>query len=98
MASRKPRRAPSFGPLSTEPRPPSPEAERRTALALAFEHAPIGIALFGLRDDLSMVAVNRALCDMLGYSEQELVNADPRHLTYPDDWRVELDYAQVEKI
>jgi PAS domain S-box-containing protein len=44
------------------------ESEER--FRLAFEDGPIGMAIIGL--DYRFVRVNKALCEMLGYSEQEL--------------------------
>src|SRR4051794_7922733 len=40
----------------------------------AFEHAPIGVALVEVTDDGlgGFLAVNRAMCSLTGYSEQEL--------------------------
>ena len=50
---------------------------------LAFDHAPIGMALVGL--DYHLQRVNRALCDVLGYSEQELLARTFISITHPDD-------------
>ena len=49
----------------------------------AFESAPIGVALVGL--DGRFLRVNQALCDMLGRSEDDLVDADFAAITHPDD-------------
>lgn len=49
----------------------------------AFEHAPIGMAL--LAPDGRTLRVNHALCEMLGYSEAELVSGTVRGLTYPEE-------------
>lgn len=49
----------------------------------AFEYASTGKALVGL--DGRMLRVNRAFCEMLGYSEDELLNASYRVITHPDD-------------
>ncbi len=49
----------------------------------AFECAPIGVALVGL--DGRFLRVNQALCDMLGRSEDDLVDADFAAITHPDD-------------
>jgi PAS domain S-box-containing protein len=48
-----------------------------------FEHAPVGICVTGLDDCL--IQVNAAFCQMLGYSEQELLETTWRDLTHPDD-------------
>ncbi|PXV53607.1 response regulator receiver modulated diguanylate cyclase/phosphodiesterase with PAS/PAC sensor(s) [Dyella jiangningensis] len=49
----------------------------------AFQHAPIGMAL--VTSDGHMLRVNAALCDMLGYSEQELLARALPDLTHVDD-------------
>ena len=75
-------------------------------LAGAFEHAPIGMAL--LTADGQTLRVNRALCEMLGYSEAELVSGTVRGVTHPDDDAAgrarfqhllngEIDSYQIEK-
>jgi PAS domain S-box-containing protein len=57
--------------------------ESETRFRLLFEHAPIGIALVGT--DRRLVQINRALCDMLGYREEELVGKPFIEITHPDD-------------
>ena len=57
----------------------------------AFSQAPIGIALIGL--DGRWIKVNRALCDSIGWSEQELLELTFQDVTHPDD--LEADLAQV---
>jgi PAS domain S-box-containing protein len=49
----------------------------------AFDHAAIGMALVGA--DTRPVKVNQSLCELLGYSEQELLGVDFQSLTHPDD-------------
>ena len=49
----------------------------------AFEDAPIGVALVGL--DRSHLRVNRAYCEMLGYSEEELLETPHPEILHPDD-------------
>jgi len=49
----------------------------------AFEHSAIGVALFDLKG--KWIRVNKGLCNMLGYSEEELVNSRFQDLTHPDD-------------
>lgn len=50
---------------------------------LAFQDSPIGMALVGL--DGSWLQVNKALCAMLGYQEQQLFALDFPSITHPDD-------------
>ena len=57
------------------------ESEQR--FRTAFAEAPIGISLTGL--DGTLLRVNRALCAMLGRSEDELVSGNAASVTHPDD-------------
>ncbi|HKQ80479.1 MAG TPA: PAS domain S-box protein [Blastocatellia bacterium] len=49
----------------------------------AFDHATIGMALIAL--DGGFLQVNRSVCELLGYSEQELIGAKFQSHTHPDD-------------
>ncbi len=55
----------------------------------AFEHAAIGMTLIGL--DSRRLKVNNAFCQMLGYSEAEMLARSIYDLTHPDDidWDLE---------
>ena len=62
------------------------EEERQLNHALmeqAFGSSPIGMALINLQGDF--LRMNRVLCDMLGYQEDELLHSDWRRYTHPDD-------------
>ena len=48
-----------------------------------FENAPIGMAVVAL--DGQTIQVNRALCEMLGYEEAELLRMALQSITYPPD-------------
>lgn len=58
----------------------------------AFENASIGMALTGL--DRRYLRVNRSLCEMLGYSEEELLSKSSPDITHPED--LEKSYARTE--
>ncbi len=61
-----------------------------------FEEAPIGMAVVGL--DGSLLQVNKAFCDMLGYQQQELAARNLATLTHPEDiGKDSLLAAQVHK-
>jgi diguanylate cyclase (GGDEF)-like protein/PAS domain S-box-containing protein len=75
-------------------------------LDAAFDHAPIGMALFNC--DGEYIRVNAALCCMLGRSADDLIGRRDQELTHPDDreadvevaWRIlrgELHTHQTEK-
>ncbi|MDP1568044.1 MAG: PAS domain S-box protein, partial [Polaromonas sp.] len=54
----------------------------------AFEHAAIGMALIAV--DSRRLRVNSAFCQMLGYSEAEMLARTVQDITHPDDieWEV----------
>src|SRR5262249_19715039 len=57
--------------------------DARERFRLAFDNAPIGMCLVGM--DGRFTQVNRALCEMLGYSEDALLERTVADITYPDD-------------
>jgi diguanylate cyclase (GGDEF)-like protein/PAS domain S-box-containing protein len=63
------------------------ESEQR--FRRSFDNATIGMALVGT--DGCWLQVNRSLCDMLGYSEEELLGKTFQDITHPDDLDVDLD-------
>lgn len=72
-------------------------------LASVVEHSPLGMSLtrvdggWPVLVDLRVVLVNRALADMLGYTQAELVAAvDQGALTHPEDRP--LDQAHVKHL
>ncbi|MCX4188869.1 CHASE domain-containing protein [Methylophaga sp. OBS3] len=60
----------------------------------AFDTAAIGMALVDL--DGRWLEVNDALCNMLGYSESEVLKLTFMDVTHPDD--LDLDQQYVEKL
>lgn len=65
-----------------------PEGSRRFRLAL--KGAAHGIALVAL--DGSWLQVNTALCEMLQYTEEELITLTFQDITHPDDLETDLDF------
>lgn len=55
----------------------------------AFEHAPIGVALVSPKGQ--WLKVNRALCDLVGYSEAELLTRTFQDITHPEDLNADLE-------
>ena len=84
--------------------------ERRTSTALrgamqaltrseilfreAYENAPIGIALVSPSGE--WLRVNQSLCDLLGYSAEELTRTTFQAITHPED--LETDLQQVRQV
>jgi PAS domain S-box-containing protein len=60
----------------------------------AFEWSPIGMALVGL--DGQWLAVNPALCRIVGYTETELRALTFQDITHPED--LEADLAQARRL
>jgi PAS domain S-box-containing protein len=58
----------------------------------AFEHAAIGMALVSLDGHWSKV--NNALCELLGYSADELCHKKVADVTHPDDIAANLTHAR----
>lgn len=58
----------------------------------ALEYSAIGIALVGL--DGVFLLVNRALCDIVGYSEEELLERSFHTITHPEDLQHDLGNVQ----
>lgn len=69
--------------------PPPFRPRAKTVFEKTFKHAPVGTGLVALNG--CWIAVNQALCGMLGYSEQELLAVSMRVLTYPHDVRLDRD-------
>jgi diguanylate cyclase (GGDEF)-like protein/PAS domain S-box-containing protein len=55
----------------------------------SFDNATIGMALVGR--DGRWLQVNRSLCEILGYPEEELLSKTFQDITHPDDLDVDLD-------
>jgi len=63
-----------------------------TSLDAAFDHMPIGVALFN--SDGEFVRVNPAMCALLGRDADELLHTRELELTHPDDRQHDLDAAR----
>jgi PAS domain S-box-containing protein len=79
--------------------------DSETRFRHAFQDAPIGMALIGLDD--RWIKVNPMLCDMLGFTESEVLSMPASSLVYPEDrnqfqqciqqvWSTDNRNAQVE--
>ncbi|HEX6713436.1 MAG TPA: EAL domain-containing protein [Thermoleophilaceae bacterium] len=72
------------------------EAEER--FRSAFEHGPVGIALVDVSDGRRgrYIEVNRAICEISGYSEEELLTTSRQALTHPED--AEAEQSLVDQL
>ncbi len=59
----------------------------------AFENAPIGVALMG--GDGRWFQVNRALCEILGYDESELLALGVADLVHPEDREEQMHHQSA---
>ncbi len=58
----------------------------------AFDYTPIGMALVAL--DGRWLQVNRSLCEIVGYLEQELLSKTLQDLTYSEDREIDKGYVR----
>jgi PAS domain S-box-containing protein len=63
------------------------ESERR--FRGSFESASIGMAL--VAPDGRFLEINRAFCELVGYSADEMTSRDFQHITHPDDLTRDLE-------
>lgn len=56
-----------------------------------FEQAAVGIA--HVAPDGSWLRVNQKLCDIVGYTHEELIAATFQDITHPDDLQADLEYV-----
>ncbi len=66
------------------------ESEKR--FRSAFDYAAIGMAMVAL--DGHWLKVNRTLCKIIGYTEQELKSLTFQDITHPDDLETDLNYVR----
>ena len=67
--------------------------ERERRFENTFEHAAVGIAHVGL--DGRWLRVNHKLCEIVGYSPEELLKINFQDITHPDD--LDADLGMVNK-
>jgi PAS domain S-box-containing protein len=67
---------------------PTSASATEPPLGPSFEFAAIGMAVLG--PDSRLLHANRALCEMLGYSQRELLELPPHALSHPNDWQDEV--------
>jgi diguanylate cyclase (GGDEF)-like protein/PAS domain S-box-containing protein len=59
--------------------------ERARSFDQAFDRASVGLALLTCDDDHKVVRANRAWCDLLGWTPEEMLGRTNAELTHPDD-------------
>lgn len=66
------------------------ESEER--FRATFEQAAVGIA--HIAPDGKWLKVNRKICDIVGYAEEELLNMTFQDITHPEDLSADLEYVR----
>jgi diguanylate cyclase (GGDEF)-like protein/PAS domain S-box-containing protein len=66
--------------------------ESESRFRSAFDSAANGMAIVSLEG--RWLKVNQSLCQIVGYTEEELLNLDFQTITYPDDLELDLNYVQ----
>ncbi len=62
---------------------------------MIFDNAPIGMSLTDMSKNY--IKVNKAYCDIVGYSKKELANMTYEDITHPEDISKDLDVMQQSK-
>ena len=65
--------------------------ENEERFRLAFEDAPIGMALVAIEG--LFLKVNHSLCEIFGYSEPELLSLTSQDITHPEDLEIDLNFV-----
>lgn len=68
--------------------------DSESMLRMSMDNAPIGMAL--VSTDGHWIKVNPALCALVGYSEEELLQATFQDITHPDD--LDADMSHVARL
>lgn len=66
--------------------------ENEATFRSAFDYSAIGMAL--VLPDGRWLKVNRSVCEIVGYTEEELLERDFQSITHADDLAKDLDYVQ----
>ena len=66
--------------------------ETRERFNAVFSHAPIGMALVSTTGEFMMV--NEALCTLVGYTEEALLDVSFQGITHPHDLQADLAYVE----
>ena len=58
-----------------------------------FDQAPIGMALVSLEG--TWLKINQALCDIVGYTQDELLSLSFKDLTHTEDFQIDQTFVQL---
>ena len=77
-------------PSHTQLSHPQTKTQSPPQFEVTFERAAVGIAHVGLQGQ--WLRINQRLCEIVGYSEEELKSKRIQEVTHPDDWEVDYVY------
>jgi PAS domain S-box-containing protein len=83
----------SFSDITERKRAAQALAESEERFRSSFDNAGIGMGLVNLEG--RWIRVNRALCEIVGYSEDELLQRSFQELTHPDDLEADLAHGRL---
>lgn len=66
-----------------------PEQQKQPENSFSLEQLPLGIAMVGI--DGQFTQINTKFCCLLGYEENELLTMKDRDITYPADFKKEIE-------
>ena len=66
--------------------------QKEREFSAAFDYASIGMALVSTQG--KWLRVNKSLCHLLGYSEEELLKLSFQDITHPDDLSTDLQFVE----
>ncbi|MBV6340906.1 PAS domain S-box protein [Candidatus Magnetobacterium casense] len=69
-------------------------SENKQMFKVIFEQAPVGIAIVHSSTG-KFVKVNTAYCNILGYTQEEMLNLGFQEITYPGDLQTEMDNMKL---
>ena len=71
-------------------------AEHGKLFQAIFEQAAIGVALVSTSSG-KFLKINKKYCDIVGYSEEEMLNIDFQSITYPEDRKSDFEIVELLK-
>ncbi|MBW4549685.1 MAG: PAS domain S-box protein [Aphanocapsa sp. GSE-SYN-MK-11-07L] len=81
-----------FNEISDRKEAEAAQRESEQRFRSAFDYAAIGMAL--VATDGRWLQVNRAVCEIVGYSEAELLSTTFQAITYPEDLEQDLEFVR----
>src|SRR5215831_5896508 len=57
---------------------------------MLFEQSALGVCILECGPSLRPIRINAAMCEIIGYTEQEVGSRSPMDVTHPEDWAREV--------